>query len=536
MAGNRPCPAMFLIFVKMKAYLFLVFLLFSGILSAQKWEHSYGQSYVNEYGVDIFETYDKGYLVQAGIEGPPSWLLKTDINGNLIWNKYITDESPYEDIFSTVISDSLGNIYMLGWRVIQFQDGWPLIVKLDSCGEQLWCRQFIDDDYDWGWFDDAILLDNGDVLGMVQMESQEQIEMVFLYRITSEGELLWKKSYASKNNYPLMHSRNPGVLQYINDMYIISGYCYYAYPNSPSHGYLRPLFIGVDTLFQEQFVLPFGMTDSIPGKAFSTIAINDTLFMGAGQHWKLTDKDVYFNSLLMFFNIDGDEIYYKDIPNEAIAEGVEGNFVWQTEWINDTLLFTTSSYGDGYHGNDNGEFIIDTAGNVYHHASQPNTKTNCSMIKTHDGKFVVVTSQKTGNFWDVLLYKVNDTLGTDTIYTGNYVYDSLCPYQIPSDTINLAGCLVTTNITDAPRPTSQATGLYIYPNPASEAVNFKYQISDIKYQISIYDLFGRKQDEILIPKSQDQVRLDISDYPAGVYVAVMKDEKGVVARGKFVKH
>ena len=521
----------------MRYIIFILFLISFKLLPAQKWEHTFGNQYRNEYGMDVIETYDMGYLIMEGIEGILSGLIKTDINGNMLWNKYITDESPYEDIFSTVLSDSSGNIYLLGWRVVQFQDGWPLIVKLDSCGEQVWCRQFIDDEYWWGWFQDAILLDDGSILGLLQMESQNQIDMVFFYRITPDGELLWKKSYASKNNYPLIHSRTPKRLQYVNDLYVISGYCYYAYPNNPPHGYLRPMIIGVDTMFEERFVLPFGMADSIPGKAFSAIAINDSLFMGAGQHWKLTDKkDVYFNSLLMFYNDEGEEIYYKDIPNDAISAGVEGNFIWQTEWIDDTLLFATSSYGDGYAGNDNGGLVIDTSGMVFHDFSQPNTVTGSTMIKTHDGKFVIVTSQKTGNYWDVLLYKVNDTLGTDTLYTGNYIYDSLCPFQIPSDTINLAGCLVTTNITNTPPPEPRTPQLHIFPNPAGDEIYCQLSIVNCQLSMFIYDLYGRKQDEIIIPKGQEQIRIDVSGYPAGVYMAILKDEKGVVARGKVVKH
>jgi hypothetical protein len=520
----------------MRYIIFILFLISFKLLPAQKWEHLYGSPYKDDIGLDVVQDYDNGYLITIGTETFSCWLIKTDINGSLLWQKNFIDEVPHNDMFFNVIPDEDGNIYLLGWRWIEFESGWPLIVKLDSCGEQVWCRQFIDDEYDWGWFQDALLLDDGSILGLLHMESWDQIDMVFFYRITPDGELLWKKSYASKNNYPLIHSRTPLYMQLINNIYIISGYCYYAYPNNPSHGYLRPLFIGVDALFEEQFVLPFGMADSIPGKAFSSIAINDTLIMGVGQHWLLTNKNIFGNSLLMFYDIEGNEYYFKDIPNQSIGANIKGNWIRHIEYIDDSLLFATSYFGENYQGNDGGEFVIDTSGHVYRHASHPNTVANSSLLKTHDGKFVIVTSQKTGNYWDVLLYKVNDTLGTDTLYTGSYVYDSLCPYQIPSDTINLAGCLVTTNITNTPPPEVHTTQLHIFPNPASNELTIRYRIPGPGYQVFIYDLFGRKQDEILIPKSQYQVRLDISDYPAGVYVAVMKDEKGVVARGKFVKH
>jgi hypothetical protein len=97
------------------------------------------------------------------------------------------------------------------------------------------------------------------------------------------------------------------------------------------------------------------------------------------------------------------------------------------------------------------------------------------------------------------------------------------------------GCAIGVGIYDAPLPMPQASGLYFYPNPANHFVNIRYSISDIRYSIFIYDLYGRKQNEIIIPKGQEQTHIDVSAYPVGVYIAVLKDEKGVVARGKFVK-
>jgi hypothetical protein len=83
-------------------------------------------------------------------------------------------------------------------------------------------------------------------------------------------------------------------------------------------------------------------------------------------------------------------------------------------------------------------------------------------------------------------------------------------------------------------PVSGIRHLYIFPNPAGDEIHFKYQLSNISYQISIYDLYGRKQAEINIPTGQGQTRIDVSAYPSGIYVAVLKDENGVMARGKFV--
>ncbi|MCD4723468.1 MAG: T9SS type A sorting domain-containing protein [Bacteroidales bacterium] len=89
-----------------------------------------------------------------------------------------------------------------------------------------------------------------------------------------------------------------------------------------------------------------------------------------------------------------------------------------------------------------------------------------------------------------------------------------------------------------------------FPNPAHNYVifripverseipqgrNSRYQISDTGQQfLVILDLFGRWHDEIQIPKGQELVRIDVSTYPAGIYFAVLKNEKRILGRRKFV--
>ena len=92
--------------------------------------------------------------------------------------------------------------------------------------------------------------------------------------------------------------------------------------------------------------------------------------------------------------------------------------------------------------------------------------------------------------------------------------------------------------------------LHIFPNPASVEINIRYstlrqaqdKLSEIRpfdklrtsYSILIYDMFGRKVDELLIPERQSQIVVDVSEYPAGIYVAVLKNDNSPVAQQKFV--
>jgi hypothetical protein len=97
------------------------------------------------------------------------------------------------------------------------------------------------------------------------------------------------------------------------------------------------------------------------------------------------------------------------------------------------------------------------------------------------------------------------------------------------------GCSTGVGIYDGPSLMPHATRLYIYPNPAISEIQVRFSILDFRSSIFIYDLYGRKQDEIIIPKGQEQTSIDVSDYPSGVFIVVLKDVSGIVSRGKFVK-
>jgi hypothetical protein len=97
------------------------------------------------------------------------------------------------------------------------------------------------------------------------------------------------------------------------------------------------------------------------------------------------------------------------------------------------------------------------------------------------------------------------------------------------------GCAIGVGIIPPLHSESDTRNLIIFPNPANNEINCQLSIVNCQLSMFIYDLYGRNKDQIIIPKGQTQTRVDISTYPAGVYLAVLKDKNGFVARGKFVK-
>jgi len=224
-----------------------------------------------------------------------SWIIKTDINGELLWEKKFAWNN--KDVALTrVDQNSIGEMLSSGFIWWGGGDQWPMLVKMDECGNKLWCRVYLDETYDHGSCKDAILLDNGDVVALVWYESDQNIDQIFLYYINSDGDLEWVQSYSSKTIHPLIMQRGANRLYNFNGEYQISGYCYYPYPTNPGTGYIRPFFIGIDSSFNEKWILPFGVSDSLYGEAFSLVPLDDSTYMGIGfMHTEGTQ-----NSLLMY--------------------------------------------------------------------------------------------------------------------------------------------------------------------------------------------------------------------------------------------
>jgi hypothetical protein len=78
--------------------------------------------------------------------------------------------------------------------------------------------------------------------------------------------------------------------------------------------------------------------------------------------------------------------------------------------------------------------------------------------------------------------------------------------------------------------------LYIYPNPAHTVLNIQYPITNNECRsiISIYDVFGRKVKEIKVPKGQQHLNVDVSNWHNGLYIAVLRNNKKIIAKQKFM--
>lgn len=76
-----------------------------------------------------------------------------------------------------------------------------------------------------------------------------------------------------------------------------------------------------------------------------------------------------------------------------------------------------------------------------------------------------------------------------------------------------------------------------YPNPVTKGkVNFAFENSEHNrnMELRIYNILGNEVSRQWISKSQQNAEMDVSSWPAGIYLAVLLNNSGAVWRGKLV--
>lgn len=527
-----------------KTFFLIVTLLISyhAVAQNQKWEVIINSPSESAYATDIIECYDQGYFLGGFIAATGNgWNIKTNSNGSLLYNQLLSHNLSDLDNYA-VTQDAEGNIYTTGPLFMNnFIDNWPFLLKFNPCGELLWCRYFK------GWNNlvdgrtfDIVINDKNEIILLALFYSPPvKSTEIYLICINSDGEELWKKKYASKENYPLMVNPIGADLLLHNNQYFISGYCYYPYPNNPNHVFQRPLFIGIDSDFKEKFVIPFYAMDSVFGKAHKCIPVNDTLYMGVGIRRFYGGKDY---SLLMFINKFGEELGYNQITNEQIGPEINNNYIHDIARINDSLFIAAAPFGNDLSLNPVGEIVIDTAGNLYNSQSRLGTVKKPKILKTRAENFVILTTMTQGNNSNIYLYKINADLESIPFDTTQYVYDSLCPHPISSGTIDLTDCLVITSIDELPTPDEYYESirwipLKAYPNPVSGqelTIEFENTQHHSNMELRLYDAFGKEIHRRNIYTGQQDTRLDVGHWPPGLYLAVIYSNGGAVGRCKVL--
>ncbi|PIP53668.1 MAG: hypothetical protein COX07_09470 [Bacteroidetes bacterium CG23_combo_of_CG06-09_8_20_14_all_32_9] len=190
-----------------------VLLIKTDSLGNKEWHQTYDslssdmQYGSHEEGRDVKQTNDGGYILTgvAGSMGAASCemiILKTDSTGNKLWLKKYTGLG--KAIGNSIVECENGNYLILGYTTLSAPDYLMYLVKTDANGNKIW-----DKTYNWNLGDFTMGIDvkfknnvNGEyfLLGNGHYFGNQGAEM-FLIKTDTTGNNIWQKNYKINNSY-----------------------------------------------------------------------------------------------------------------------------------------------------------------------------------------------------------------------------------------------------------------------------------------------------------------------------------------------
>jgi PKD repeat protein len=165
-----------------------------------QWSKTYGGSnWDGAYSASVQQTADDGYIIASstssfGVGKADFWLIKTDVAGNMLWNKtyggvendeHATGRQTFDGGYIIVgtthsFGDSLGDVWL---------------VKTDSAGNMLWNKTY-GEPYPYGEDGRSVQQTNDGGYVIAGYDGKGDILVI---KADSGGNLVWKKSYGGSN-------------------------------------------------------------------------------------------------------------------------------------------------------------------------------------------------------------------------------------------------------------------------------------------------------------------------------------------------
>ncbi|NOX85497.1 MAG: T9SS type A sorting domain-containing protein [Chlorobi bacterium] len=520
----------------MKNITFIIFAVSSILLlnktvcsQEDNWPKIYGD---NQYYIvrNLIETYDYGYLISgfsytnSGQQVNYGILIKTDINGQVLWEKKIgAVPKPGKTGGGYVKQLTDGSYIITGTTYIYDVYGDAYFLKLNVCGEKEWSKIFYNTgstEYGTG----IVSTNDGNYLIMVAYWGDDLAnERIWLFKIGQDGEIVWQKVYA-KWSLGTNDEDGYNLIKNADNEYLITGGYYQYNPGEDTNArYVRPMFIKVDSTGNEMWHLLWGVDEYFYGVAFKSAFNSSGYIYSVGQNSSVDfpgDRPELFK-----ISKTGSQLYSKDL-----IENADGGGATTISILEDSVLFigaTWRDYNDVIH---NGVMKTDTLGNILVQRDLLNVSSSFySSIITHDNKYLVAGNFFIGNNWDIYLWKFNKDLEYDSIYTQPRVYDSLCPHEIVSDTIDLD--TTTVNLQELYQ---QMHRIQVRPNPAGKKLTVTLGVLTNGTELKLYNTNGQAVKQVPVQRYKREYEINITGLPPGLYVVVLFDKGKVADKRKVI--
>jgi len=169
-------------------------------IESKKWIRTFGGPGW-DHGESVQHTTDEGYIIVGDTESDDEGgledvlLIKTDSYGNEVWIKTFGEPGIQRDLGLSVIQTNDGGYILTGWKGAfgtTWFDLW--VIKTDSNGDIIWDRVFIEDDFEWGKCIQQTT-DGGFIIVGTIMAANNGEGDVWLIKIDANGYKVWDKTF-----------------------------------------------------------------------------------------------------------------------------------------------------------------------------------------------------------------------------------------------------------------------------------------------------------------------------------------------------
>ncbi|MFA8450065.1 MAG: T9SS type A sorting domain-containing protein [Bacteroidales bacterium] len=561
-----------------KTSILLLLFLFSQILFAQK---NWPKTYYKDKNISIEtldESYDGGYSLSGwfGWSRPEyCWLKKVDINGNELWNKIIGGNNTCTYILGHKECEN-GDIYLYGGTDLMDPTSDPVVIKLNACGDIIWGRIF-HVPYKKNYCAVKLLLKNNQDGCIVCIRYPEGTDdkRVGLMSLDNNGNIEWKGNFPTKEEFWSEDIQDADIND--NGDIIVCGRTYWP-EKSANKDWLKAFHFMVnkdgEILWQNAVDPDFFMLGE--GRTYSSLIVkfgkNGNIYSSILREFNNTNLRPYL------YQIDpsGKIVNNFHIKKEAYRSSLRDfEFLPQIENQPQEFIGNLTAIIEEFKSPEDIKTRIQMDYKLqekqrketpdgHSYAIKFNSKGEilkeveigerlADVIKTHDNKYLFYTcpypgEKKNADAW---LYKFNDKLEPDTLYTQAREYDYLCKGNINQDTIFIASMSVV-DLEEIEQNTKNKA-LSIYPNPARGMVNIKLpkfiekqeSIQGVKIQQQIFNYHKNTSLEIVdingkiiysqaIEQQQNQIQINTSNWQKGIYLVRLLQSGDIICKGKLI--
>lgn len=480
------------------------------------------------------------------------WLIKADVNGNKLWERFIGNYDGYQSVYEEVIETSDKGIIIPGsWDKEPYSNSPdPLFLKLDVCGNLEWCRYFKTDDHmDFGV--DAIEVADGYIGLMWYYGNNYATQRIALTKLDFSGNVQWAQIYHSDSAF---NELGQTIIQRSDGDIMVTGEANVIKPGSP-YQQPRPLFIitALDGTLKDFGVLD--VSDTLWSTTWQTKEKPNGIFYSTGG--------VYVNPpwswpypYFLKTNNNKEILESKLLIDTALVSDGGTNFL---DFISDTTIIMV--YGFNYKSKTMGEtgvYKLDTLGNklktkplIYGSSGRVHSIEGFEI--TRDKKILAFAPEWQENVLCSVLFKLNSNLEEDSIYTVPYVYDWGCESGVDT-VLNIdPECGVYVDIDELERLPDHPE-IKAFPNPVSDVLtvslpeylvtrsaqyNMQASVYIKEYQkdarLEIYDINGGLKDIQTLSSGQNEATINASVLSPGLFLVRLVYQNRQVSTVKFVK-